>query len=72
MLAFGPAFAVAFLMMVSVIELFAFPQGELPVAVSVNVTLPALISVTLGVYTGCSIVILSNVPVPVVVQARLA
>ena len=70
--ALGPAEAVAAFEIVRDMELVAFPQGEFPVAVSVSVTIPALISAPLGVYTGCSIVILSNVPVPVVVQARLA
>ena len=47
--AFGPAEAVADFEIVNVIELTAFPHGGLPVADSVNVTLPAAISAALGV-----------------------
>ena len=47
--AFGPAEAVADLEIVNVIELVAFPQGELPFAVSVSITLPDAISAALGV-----------------------
>jgi hypothetical protein len=47
--AFGPAEAVALFTMVSVIELLAFPQGEFPIAVNVNVTAPEVISAALGV-----------------------
>jgi len=49
MVALGPAAAVAVFEMVSVIELLALPQGGFPVAVNVNVTLPAAISAALGV-----------------------
>ena len=47
--AFGPAEAVALFTMVRIIELVAFPQGEFPIAVNVNVTLPEVISAALGV-----------------------
>ena len=69
--ALGPALAVAAFMIVSVIELVALPQGEFPVAVNVKVTFPAVMSAALGVYTGCRIVELLNVPVPDVVHARV-
>jgi len=69
--AFGPAEAVAAFEIVNVIKLTAFPQGELPIADNVNVTLPAAISAALGVYTGCNIAVLLKVPVPDVVHARV-
>ena len=46
---FGPATEVGNLLIVSVFVDVASPQGELPVAVNVNVTLPAVISAALGV-----------------------
>jgi hypothetical protein len=49
MVALGPAEAVEDVEIVSVIELLAFPQGELPFAVSVSITLPDAISAALGV-----------------------
>src|SRR5512140_1777599 len=51
--------------MVNVLVEVAFPQGALPVAVSVKVTLPAVISAALGVYVASvNEVALAKVPVP--------
>ena len=54
--------------MLKIIELFVFVQGEFAVRFIVKVTLPAKISAGLGVYTGCRIEALLNVPEPDVVQ----
>jgi hypothetical protein len=45
----APASVVGGATIVKVFEEVAFPQGELPVAVKVSVTLPAVISAALGV-----------------------
>jgi len=55
----------------NVMELVAFEQGDAACAVSVRITLPVAISEALGVYTGCRVLALLNVPVPDVVQVRL-
>jgi len=47
--AFGPAYAVGALMIVKVMELVAFGQGDVEYAVSVRTALPVAISNALGV-----------------------
>ena len=49
----------------------ALAHGELPTTVSVNVTVPAVISAALGVYVGVNVVPPVNVPVPLVPQLSL-
>ena len=46
-------------------------QGAMPVTVSVNITLPLVMSVKPGVYTGFNVPALSNVPLPFVVHNKL-
>jgi len=67
----GPAFETGAAFIVSVIALLAVVQGELPLAVNVRLTVPAVISAVLGVYTGCKLVGLLKYPVPEVNQKRL-
>ena len=67
-----PAFAVGVPTIVNTFVDVALAHGELPTAVSVNVTLPAVISAALGVYVGVNVVPLVNVPVPLVPQLTLA
>ena len=59
-----PALTVIGLLMVSVLVAVALPQGALPIAVSVKVTLPAAISAALGIYVA-SVNELSSVKLPV-------
>jgi hypothetical protein len=64
-----PAIAVAAGAIVTIFEDVATPQGELPVAVKVMVTLPATISLGPGAYNvPLSTVASSNVPSPLVVH----
>ena len=60
-----PALEVAALRIVNVLDEVAFPQGEFPYAVKVIITLPAVISVALGVYVQLdNDVAFEKVPVP--------
>ena len=53
------------LLIVSVFVEVALPQGELPLAVSVNVIVPAVISAALGVYVQVvNEFALAKIPVP--------
>ena len=52
----------------SVMGLVAFPQGALPTAVKVRVTVPASLSAALGVYVGVKVAPPTKVPVPEVAQ----
>ena len=64
-----PAIAVGVAVIVNVLVETAFPQGEFPVAVKVNVLLPAVISTALGVYVQVvSEFAFVKVPDPFVVQ----
>ena len=54
--------------MVKVIGFVAFPQGALPTAVRVRVTVPASLSAALGVYVGVKVAPPTKVPVPEVAQ----
>jgi hypothetical protein len=56
--------------MLKVIELVAFPHGGLPLAVKVRVTLPAVISAALAVYTGCNKFGSLKYPVPEVLHNK--
>ena len=68
-----PASAVGGALIVRVLVEVAFPQGALPTAVRVSVTLPAVISAALGVYVQVvSEFALVKVPVPPDVQVMLA
>ena len=59
--------------MVNIFEETAFAHGAFPVAVSVSVTLPAVISAALGAYVAVvSELELAKVPVPLDVQLKLA
>ena len=64
----GPATAVGAFTIVKVFVEVALPQGALPAAVNVNITLPAVISAALGVYVGVNVVPFVNVPLPLVLQ----
>ena len=67
-----PALAVGAPTIVSTLVDVAFAHGEFPNAVSVNVTVPAVISAALGVYDGVNVVPPVNVPVPLEPQLTLA
>ena len=68
-----PATAVGAVVIVSVFVSVAFPQVPFPAAVSVNVTLPAVISALLGIYVAVvNEAALAKVPVPLDVQSTLA
>jgi hypothetical protein len=60
----GPAFTTTCLEIFSITWLLIAEHEVYPVAVSVSVTLPPAISAAVGVYIGCSIEVLSNVPEP--------
>jgi hypothetical protein len=57
-------------LIVKVILSTASLQDPFPVAVNVNVTVPAVTSAALGVYIGVRAFALLNVPVPEVVQVK--
>ena len=72
MVLFPPALAVAAATMVSVIaDTAGEPHPALGLAVRVRVTVPAVLSAALGVYTGFKIAVLLYVPVPDVVHASV-
>ena len=58
--------------MVKVIDEVAAAHGPLPLACKVKVTLPLVISVEPGVYVGFNVLVLLKVPLPLVVQSKLA
>ena len=67
-----PATAVGAVVIVSVFVSVAFAQGLFAFAVSVNITLPAVMSAELGVYvTEVNELALTKLPVPLDVQATL-
>ena len=66
----GPAPAMSFAIMVSVMEDTASTHGGVLVAVSVRTTVPVAISAALGKYTGFSMLGLLKDPVPEVVQNK--
>ncbi len=64
-----PATAVGAAVMVNILFEVALPHGEFPIAVRVNVTLPAVISAALAAYVAkVNEVALVNVPVPLEVH----
>ena len=68
-----PAVAVGAWFIVKVLVDVAFAHGALPIAVKVNVLVPAVMSAALGVYVASvNEVALANVPVPFDVHTTLA
>ena len=68
MVASEPALTTAWRLMLSTMASEAVVQGKADVAVMVRVTLPAVMSAALGVYTGFRRVVSLNVPLPLLVQ----